>query len=125
MTEHKQIISDTIDGPKDVLRDSGNLTVSTIHFDAIKVIEGNEESLFCAYVETEWGEAIYYNLPTQCLFFYEEPRTFSNGGRQLSILIEGSLLDFIPPALLELPTKVAKTGVALDVPLNVLPTSHS
>jgi hypothetical protein len=87
MTENEQIIADTIDGLKYDLSSKGSLTISTVRFEEIEITEEVvEEMVDCSFVETSWGEGIYYHQPTDRFFFYGEPRTFSTGGRIWAVL---------------------------------------
>ncbi len=120
MTENEQTIVDTIEGLKVDLRENGNLTIMMALIDRIEVAEGEEESLECSFIETEWSEGIYYHAPTHRFFFYGEPRTFSRGGRQWGVLITEDMLHLLPPVLKELLMEVARTRIFVTVPFNSL-----
>jgi hypothetical protein len=121
MTENEQIIIDTIEGLKYDLTSEGSLTVSTVRFEEIEVTEDVvEEMLDCSYIETTWGEGIFYHEPTQRFFFYGEPRSYSTGGRRWAVQFTEDMLCLIPPTLKELLIQVGTNGIPVTLPFDYL-----
>lgn len=117
MTENESIITETVGALAREFEENSVATIDLVAFNDFEIFDGIRETTLCSFIETEWGEGLYYDASTNRYFFYGEPRTYSRGGRCWAILITSDLLPLLPAGLLHNLKKVATTGLPVTFTL--------